>query len=267
MKVEYNQNDAKPVKNNRKRRKKRNRIIAAMVVIVAIIGIAVALMLTVFFNVDEVKVVGSSIYSEEQIIFASGIMNGDNLLRMSEDEIETRIEESLPYIKQATVNKSYPNKVGIEVAPAKERYVLEMTECKYVCDEDYKILRSSTTRPEGVLRVKGIETETLEIGKILSFKDNQQRDVLTELLNICTDNNLDVTFVDIKEMVDIRFAVGDKIYVKLGSYTDLGGKLTHLKTMLLEVDKDAMVSISLDAWSLDHKEAVSKYEDITKYLE
>lgn len=267
MKIEYNENDAKPVKNNRKRRKKRNRIIAALVVIVAVIGVTVALMLTVFFNVKEIKIIGSSVYSEEQIIYASGIMNGDNLLKMSVEDIEIRIEESLPYIKDATVKKKFPDKVGIEVTPATEKYTLEMQDGMYVCDEEYKILRNITTRPEGVLRVKGLDVETLEVGKTLKYKDNQQRDVLTELLNICSDNNLEVTFVDIKSLVDIRFAIGDKVYVKLGSYTDLGGKLTHLKTMLLKVDKDAMVSISLDSWSLEHKEAVSKYENIDKYLE
>ena len=264
MKVEYNQD--KPVKKHRKRRSKGKRILIAFISIVVVLAVTVTLMLTVFFNVNNVKVLGSSIYTENEIVFASGIVNGDNIIRMSAEDIEQRLEEALPYIKNATVKKSLPDTIGIEVTPAEEKYIVETADTTYVCDTDYKALRTVTDRPEGILRIKGITTDGISLGKTIEFSNNQQRDVLTNLLTICSDKGFDVTYVNIENMVDIGFSIANRLYIKLGSYTDLAAKITHLETMLYQIDKDVTASISLVSWSLSHKEAVLKYEDITNLI-
>ncbi len=265
MKVEYNENGARSVRN-RKRKRKFKSIFVALTAIILVVAVTVVLMLTVFFNVNEVKVVGSSVYTKDQIVFASGIMDGDNLIRLSTEEIEQRIEESLPYVKDAVVKKALPDTVGIEITPAKEVYLIENADGYFVCDQDYKVLRQTAERPEELLRVKGIATEKPDLGKLINFTNKQQRDVLSELQSICSDKGFDVTFINIESMVDISFAIDDRIYIKLGSYTDLASKLIHLESTLEKVDDNVMVSISLEGWSLKNKEAVLKYHDITQFL-
>ncbi len=266
MKVEYTEGERRPTRKKRKKHSKIKRIIIAVLSILFVLAAVIVLMITVFFNVSSVKVIGSSIYSTEDIIYASGIMNGDNLLRMPSAEIKARIVKALPYIKEAEIIKSFPDAVGIRVEPATEKYLILNDGVNYVADSDFKILRSVTEFNSETVRVKGITAEGFYEGQELQFSDKQQKDVFNDIMSICTEKGLNVTFVNIEKLVDINFAIDDRILVKLGTYSDLSEKLTHLQYMLQSVDTKASASISLKEYSTDNKESVLKYEEIAEFI-
>ena len=267
MKVEYSETKRRPQKKKRRRLSKVGKIVVASASILLVVAITVALMLTVLFNVSAVKVVGSSIYGSDEIVYASGVMNGDNLFRLPSDEIESRIETALPYVKKAEIIKSFPDTVGIKVTPATESILLQIDDGMFVADADYKVLRSVSEKNDNLLRIKGIKTESAKVGKALKFSDKQQKKVLAELLEMCKENGLSVRFVNISNLVDIGFVVNESLYVKLGSYNDMSSKIIHLTTAIKNMDKKVTASISLENWSLSSKESTVKYEDISKYLE
>ena len=266
MKVEYSENKSDTTKRKRKRKSRIKRIVAAVISIVTVILIAVILMLTVFFNVKSIKVVGSSIYTQEEIIVASGIMNGDNLLRMPKAEIKARIESALPYIKSAEIKRSFPETVGIKVTPAEEALVLKADNINYVLDADYKVLRTTQEIPENMLTVKGIKASELKCGSVLIFEDKQQKKALSDIIALCEEKKLSVGYIDIESLIGISFTVDNRLYVKIGSYNDLAGKINHLVAMMKSIDKSANASISLEDWSLNNKKAVLKYENINELI-
>ncbi len=266
MKVDY-QDSPRPSKKRRSRRKKMRAAILACGVLVLILGITLTLMLTVFFNVERVKVLGSSIYSSEEIVHSSGIFMGDNILRLDADEIELRLETALPYIKEAKVLKSLPYSVGIKVTPAVEAYVLECADGIYVSDSDYKLLRTAEQLPEGLLKIKGISSEKFTLGKSVDFADKQQRDTLQNLIKICNDRSYGLTYINVESLIDISFVIDGRLLVKLGSYSDMSGKLNHLAEMLKSIDTDIKASISLENWSTDNKKAVLKYGNFDELSE
>lgn len=266
MKVEYSENGRKPVKKKRKKHSKLSRIITAVTVIAVVLGVTVSLMLTVFFNVTAVKVVGSSIYSVDEVIYASGIMTGDNLLRLPSEKIEQRIAEALPYVKKATVIKSYPDTVGIELTPAEESVMLVTKEGSFIADSDFKILRTADEHTDGLIKVVGIDASDVAPGKTLVFNEKQQRDVLKDLCAICSENGFSVDYINIESLLDINFVIDGRLFIRLGSYNNMSGKLTHLKTMTEVMDSSLSASISLVDWSVENKKAVLKYEDISELL-
>lgn len=266
MKVEYSEADRRPQKRRRRRHSKLKRIAVAIFSILLVLGFAVALMVTVFFNVTSVKVIGSSIYSSEDIIFASGIVNGDNLLRMSADKIEARIVKNLPYIKEAKIIKSFPDSVGIRVEPVEERYSIVTDSATYIADDNFKVLRVATQTDNDLTRVRGIKSESFTEGLAVNFADKQQRDVFNDILAICSEKGLNITYINIENLVDIVFAIDNKVLVKLGTYSNLAEKMTHLTSVLTTIDKEASLSISLKDYSVINKEAITKYEDISNYI-
>lgn len=266
MKVEFSDSGKAPQKKKRKRRIKIKGIIIAFLTLLTVIAVAVALMLTVFFNANAIKVTGSSIYTENEILIASGIMEGDNILRMPKEDIEARIEQALPYVKKAEVLKSLPETVGIKVAPAEESMVLETEGVIYVLDKDYKVLRVANEVPQGMLRIKGIKSSGITVGTNLIFSDKQQNRALADLMAIGSDEGLNIGYVDISSLVDIKFAVDNRLFIKLGSYNYIDGKINHLEAMLKSIDKSASASISLEDWAPDNKKAVLKYENINDLI-
>ncbi len=265
MKVEYSESERRPKKGKRRISKLKVAMLITLILLV-LVGIGVILMLTVFFNVNTVKVTGRSIYTEQEILDASGVNLGDNLIRMSSDDIAKNITESLPYVKSVKVNKSLPDALGIEVAPASESMLFETESGMFVIDPDFKILRSTTEKAKGLLRVKGIKSEEFSPGEIVQFEDQHQRDVLKDVVGLCKAKGFDPVLIDVESLVDIRFVINGKLYIKLGSYTEMGGKFNHLETMLKTIENDISASISLINWSSTNREAVLKYEDITEYL-
>ena len=266
MKVDYSGDVRKSQRNNRKRRVIRNRIILASGLFLFIILVTFILSLTVFFKVESIKVVGSCIYSVEDIILVSGIEKGDNMIRLSSDDISTKLETKLPYIKEAEIIKSYPNKMGIRVSPAVESYLLKTNQGLCVADADYKVLRKVETDSKGLIKIVGIECNKLALGKTINFAEKQQRDLIREIIGICNDAKINVTYIDIESLLDIGFVIDGRLFIKVGSYADLSAKFAHLKTMLDSIDDEVIASISLENWSTENKKSVLKYEDISKLM-
>ena len=85
-----NSNNNGNVRKKRRRRKQNLSLYyAAIFFLFSVVGIILSL--TVFFNVKEVTVTGDSIYTNNDIILASGIQTGDNLVRLSSSKTEKKI--------------------------------------------------------------------------------------------------------------------------------------------------------------------------------
>ena len=68
-----------------------------------------------FFDLAEITVQGNNIVSRDEIIAISGMRIGANLLRFSRAQATANIL-SLPYIKDAEVSRTFPNRVGVRVS-------------------------------------------------------------------------------------------------------------------------------------------------------
>ncbi len=266
MKVEYSEAERMPKKKKRKKHRKLKAIFTAVLTIFIVLGIAVALMMTVFFNVTSIKVIGSSIYTSDEIIYASGIINGDNLVLMQKSDIEARIEKSLPYIKRAEIISSYPDSVGISVEPAEEKYIISNENGQFVADNDFKILRTIGNSQNNLVKLVGVSTNEIEAGLKIEFVDNQQKDIIDNIFSICADKGFNLSYIDVTKSIDISFVINERILVQIGSYTDLGGKITHLTEVVKGLPEDEGVIISLKDWSIQNKESILKYDDINNYI-
>ena len=86
-------------RHNRKRKHGRRRMgLLFKLLCGAALAAALTVGATVFFQVETIAVVGSSRYTPEEVIAASGVAVGDNLFRMNKNQVSQRIRQQLPYI-------------------------------------------------------------------------------------------------------------------------------------------------------------------------
>ena len=86
--------------SKRIRRRRRNMNLYGFIVLILVICIGVTISYTFLFNINEIKVSGeASEYTVEEIVEASGIAMGDNLLRIDTEDAEKKILDSLLYIE------------------------------------------------------------------------------------------------------------------------------------------------------------------------
>ena len=103
-------------RHNRKRKHGRRRMgLLFKLLCGAALAAALTVGATVFFQVETIAVVGSSRYTPEEVIAASGVAVGDNLFRMNKNQVSQRIRQQLPYIGDVTVQRGLPSTLTFTV--------------------------------------------------------------------------------------------------------------------------------------------------------
>ena len=83
-----------------------------------VVVVAAIFVMSVFFRVEVIEVVGNHHYTAEEIIRAVDIEEGDNLFFFDRFAAVGRAFSKLPYIESVTIERSLPNKVVITVIPS-----------------------------------------------------------------------------------------------------------------------------------------------------
>ena len=132
----------------RRRRRRRRNIVFYTALFLLVIGVAILLCFTVLFKLETVSVSGSSRYSAEEIIKASGLVKGENLFRQDLDKASSQVEETLPYIGEAQVSRKLPAEIVITVSEAQIAGVVEFEGQKILLDAKGKVLEATGEAPE-----------------------------------------------------------------------------------------------------------------------
>ena len=98
--------------------------VAGRLVIMLALVAAVVFGVAVFFKVSRVEVQGNSLYSAEQVVQASGIETGDNLLTLNKATVAGNIITQLPYVEKVSVGRSMPDAVILEVQESTARFAV-----------------------------------------------------------------------------------------------------------------------------------------------
>lgn len=103
-------------RRHRSRRRRRGRF-SGLYRFFAVLAAAAAVIAAcvVFFRVQSVTVEGNSRYTAEEIVAASGIVSGDNLIALSKSKIASAIRLKLPYVESVSIRRRLPDSVELTV--------------------------------------------------------------------------------------------------------------------------------------------------------
>lgn len=221
-----------------RRRRKRTNPVTGILVFLTAASIFILLATTVFFNAENIRVTGASNYTAEEIIAASGILPGDNLVRLDTEDCGKKIESSLVYIEKATLSRSFPNTIVIDVeasVPAANfitgNYVLIVSSGEKILDklEEPKagLLNFYGTTPRVDLQPGDIYTSADEhkdsaVGKLMEYFDSTSR----------TDKTENITAVNVENYSDLSYIYDGRITVKLGTVSDIDYKIDFSREII-----------------------------------
>lgn len=194
-------------------------VLGAIVLIVAFVILAN----TVLFKCRTITVSGNDNYDADEIILASGINVGDNLVKLKPGKAAESIVSSLAYIDEAVVKKSYPTKINITVTEAEKQYCVVADGTTAAISRRGKIIEHCEAGNLPV--VKGYEPETLEVGAWLSSKTNGKSDIPADVFAAAEKAGLkNITVVDVSDKFNIEVSVEDRVILKLGTSDDVVSK-------------------------------------------
>ena len=209
-----------------------------------LVVVAVIFVMSVFFRVSDIQVRGNTHYSDEEIIRAIDIEEGDNLFFFDRFAALSRVFAKLPYIDEVSVERSLPNKVIITVSESQALAYIVLGEEKWTIDHSCKVLgKANDDELQGLIPIDGISPGTLMIGEPLETADGDETIVayIAEVLYQLEERGLyrQVGRVDFSNPRRVTFTYADKYTVVLGDSSNVEykfGMLVSAMSQLLDGD-------------------------------
>ena len=198
-----------------------------------IICAALVLGMSVFFRVSSIEVAGNSLYTTEEILEASGIEEGDNLFFIDRIAAVSRLKTRLPYVENAAIRRTLPNRVEIEISESTAMACGESESGLWAIDRSCKLLSSVSGDEAAILiPVSGLTAIAPQVGEHLEAGEANvgKVDYLSDILKQISVLELsgDVQSIDMSDASSPVFEYMGRFHVRLGSDTNLAYKFQLL---------------------------------------
>lgn len=247
--------------SKRLRRRKRNMGLYGLIVIILVLGIGITVSCTFLFNINEIRVGGEAAeYTVEQVVEASGVSMGDNLIRLNSDEAEKSITDNLLYIESAEVHRDFPSALVINVKSCIPSFNISYEMGTLLVSEKGKILENTGLRDEslpvfygfspainalGDIVTKEVPKEDIEVNDAemsnteqVVHEYEQGRKIVEEFMSIMSSKGAEnnIVSVDLTDRSNIIVTFKDGNVFKMGNRSDLAYKLSLAERVISEVD-------------------------------
>lgn len=220
---------------NRKRKKSGG---AFAVIVVALMLLVVILGLSVFFKVAVINVEGVSLYSEEQIISASGIRYEDSTVFLNESAAAVRIKNELSYVDEVRIIRKLPSTVTIQITESVPMAYFESEGSWWIIDEKAKVLERAVSfeavsqyiELRGAAPVMPAVGDVISLGESGSVRLGYLKETLAGIRKADIQN--DVDWLDLTNLSNVHFSYKGIYTVILGRGDEVQDKLWLLNKML-----------------------------------
>jgi len=219
-------------------------IAALLIIIIVIFGVSI------FFRISDIEVKGAKKYTTQQIMSASGIKIGDNLVFIDSDAVAENIKINLPYLSDVEIDKIVPDRVEITVTESQPLAVISYNNVWWILDQKARVLENTDSATAAKkIAVAGISPTGIPIGRQISV-NNSEKTKLTYLVNVLTaiqnaGISGDVKLLDISSIGNISFSYLGRFSVILGSGEDADYKMVKLNDVLAQLKSSDKGKIDL----------------------
>jgi len=211
-----------------------NVYIIIVLVLVAVIGFAASY--TFLFNIGEITVSGESdMYSAEQIVDASGIHEGDNLLRLDTEKSEQKILDELLYVETAEVNRDFPSSLEIKVTRCIPSFNVNIGSKTLLISKQGKILAINSFITDGLPVFYGYKPAEKEPGDYIYSEDEFKNDAFTALITSLAkldDTSAGISNINLVDEHNIIINYRNGMVFKMGNWNDAEYKLNMAATVM-----------------------------------
>lgn len=215
------------------------------------IVVAVVACLTLFFQVSEITVTGNHIYSEEQVIDASGISMGDNLVAVKKANSASLIMSTLPFVESVHIARNLPNGIVITVSESDVTFAFRaQNETYYLMNTQGKVIQEiPTANAPDYPNVEGLTVAepTIGVDIYVAEEEAENESAALSLMQLLNEYGIagSITTLDVSKAYDIRLQYGSQYEILLGGNDNLQYKVEYLIAVLAELGENQSGVIDL----------------------
>ncbi len=222
--------------NSRKRirRRNRNKSIYGLIVMLLVLTAGITICYTFLFNVHEIRVSGESdMYTAEEIVAASGIEEGDNLLRLKPGESEQKILDNLLWVETATIERDFPSSVEIKVTRCIPAFYISSDSGVLLVSRKGKILENTGKTSDDYPIIYGYDPSVFEKGRPVGSENQHKQEAFNELMStLATEYESDISTVDMTDEFSIVVNYKNGMVFKMGTWNDVEYKLNLAENVM-----------------------------------
>lgn len=228
--------------NQRRQKNRRKKIIIRTLIGIIFLCVGVVLALTLFFNINKIVVSGDKVYSDKEIIDASGVNMGDNLIFLSKTAINEEISSELAYVGTAKIKRRLPSTLEIVIVKT-DAYMAIASDGYYILlDRNTKVLEKDLeTVGENIVLANLGEIESVKVGEVISLKEEKVFTKLNDVLSECENVGItEITSIDLSDIYNIKLVYQGRITLELGETdkNNLSSKLALGKAAIEKQDEE-----------------------------
>lgn len=224
--------------------------LAKLLVMLAVVA-AIVLGVAIFFRVGTVDVQGNTIYSADQVIMASGLEEGDNLLMVNRFAVAGRIKAMMPYVRDVSVSPSLPDTVVIQVRESDVAVLVQSdVGAQWYLNTDGRVMGTTVEGFRGqIITVDGVTVTAPKAGEPAVAAEGQSDglDAALQVIRQMEGTGLleQVTKVDASKSYDLVLWCEERLEIRLGGNEDLEYKIQYLQVILEDLEEYQMGTIDL----------------------
>lgn len=234
----------------RKKRKIIFRLIKWTSLVVLLIGGGIYFLLSSFFNIDSIVVLGNEKITQETIISLSGIELEQNTFKISKSKVEQTIKTNA-YIDSVKVRRKLPETMEIQIVERKPAYMLTLGNAYVYVNTQGYLLEISQEKLELPI-ITGILTseDQIQEGNRLYTEDLQKLSDVIQIMDSANNNDIGnlVTKINISNKQNYILELkSEKKKVHVGDTSNLSTKMLYVKKVLQnEKKKEGDIFVNTD---------------------
>ncbi|MBQ6944760.1 MAG: FtsQ-type POTRA domain-containing protein [Ruminococcus sp.] len=218
------------------RRRKRMMNVYAFTVIIIVLTIGVTMCFTFLFNIDKIIVSGESEdYTSLQIVEASEINAGDNMLRLDARKAEQNILDKLTYVETAEVGRDFPSTLKITVTRCIPGFNIRYDGGVLLVSRKGKILSDGEvyTDIENIPIISGYMPSEKSVGKMTKSESSDKDAAFAQILKRFENGDgKNISSVDITNEYDIVVTYRNGMIFRMGNWSNMSYKLDLAESVM-----------------------------------
>lgn len=244
----------------RKKRKAFLRLVKWAALILLLIGGGIGFLLSSFFNIKKIEIVGNNKLTRDEAISLSQIEIEENTFKLSKNKIEKNIKQNA-YVESVKIKRNLPSTILIEIEERVPTYMITFANAyAYINNQGYFVEISKEKLELPIITGYATKEEDIQLGERLCTEDLQKLDDILQIMKAAESNEIAniVTKINISDKQDYVLELkSEKKTVHVGDTSNLSTKMLYIKEIIEQnkkIEGEILVNTDLNnKWAIFRK--------------
>lgn len=226
-------------KSSRAQRRKNNSGVLLRVIIMLVVVAVFIMGIAIFFKVTEVQVSGNALYSAEEVVAASGIELGDNLMTLSKSVAGSKLQIELPYVESVYITRILPGTIVITVQETEAAYLIDADDgASWLINSNGKLLEQAATTAASYPVIVGVTALSPAVSTPVVTEQEDSLAAAKLILHALEETALisQISEINVEKTYDIIVKYGTQYEIRLGGTDEMSYKIEYLTKIVDSLD-------------------------------